>query len=521
MTFISYAQNFEDVVLKRAFHGVDKGFYVDVGAHDPIIDSVTKSFYDNGWCGINIEPVKEWFEKLKQDRPHDINLQVAAGARKGNLNFYEFVGTGLSTLVESVAKQHAQKFEFETRKYKVPVMRLTSICEQYGQADIHFLKIDVEGYELTVLRGLNLNKIRPWVILVESTLPTTNEESYESWDPILIAAEYEFAYFDGLNRFYIAKEHQEIRLKLAVPPNVFDDYLLSGKANNAMHRHVEHMQNSLSTAQQQNQSLQKSQQETEQHKILSEARIQAAESESAQNEALMRVQETELKTQAVHHVALLRERETKIKAQAVHYDELLLKKKAKQQEITSKLNTRNQQVKKLKASLVDFRSKVKKLSSTQKEALEQNQVLERNLLGLQEKVAIRNKNLLEKQKSFNSLNDNWEAAKQKIDEIQQSNHHWWTESERLKLELMNVYASKSWQITWPFRGLLQLFGWVLSLPKRLVSWLLHLPKRLSQATTEANEHRSTDLDLTALTPSARSIYHELKTAIERHRKKTE
>ena len=63
MTFISYAQNFEDVILRRALKDIEKGFYVDVGAHDPVIDSVTKAFYDLGWRGINIEPVKEWFEK--------------------------------------------------------------------------------------------------------------------------------------------------------------------------------------------------------------------------------------------------------------------------------------------------------------------------------------------------------------------------------------------------------------------------------------------------------------------------
>ena len=49
---ISYAQNAEDVVLMRAFADVEKGFYVDVGAWDPVADSVTKAFYDIGWSGL-------------------------------------------------------------------------------------------------------------------------------------------------------------------------------------------------------------------------------------------------------------------------------------------------------------------------------------------------------------------------------------------------------------------------------------------------------------------------------------
>ena len=57
MTFVSYAQNFEDVMLWRALREVTHGFYIDVGAADPDSDSVTRAFYDRGWSGINVEPV--------------------------------------------------------------------------------------------------------------------------------------------------------------------------------------------------------------------------------------------------------------------------------------------------------------------------------------------------------------------------------------------------------------------------------------------------------------------------------
>ncbi len=77
MTFISYAQNFEDVMLFRALEGIKKGFYIDVGAQDPVLDSVTKAFYERGWRGINVEPVEQWFKKLVADRPEDFNLQLA------------------------------------------------------------------------------------------------------------------------------------------------------------------------------------------------------------------------------------------------------------------------------------------------------------------------------------------------------------------------------------------------------------------------------------------------------------
>ena len=55
MTFISYAQNFEDVMLWRALKHINNGFYIDIGANDPVVDSVSLAFYENGWRGVHVE----------------------------------------------------------------------------------------------------------------------------------------------------------------------------------------------------------------------------------------------------------------------------------------------------------------------------------------------------------------------------------------------------------------------------------------------------------------------------------
>ena len=57
MTMISYAQNHEDVLLQRVFPECEDGFYIDVGASDPIVDSVTKHFYDRGWPASTSSPI--------------------------------------------------------------------------------------------------------------------------------------------------------------------------------------------------------------------------------------------------------------------------------------------------------------------------------------------------------------------------------------------------------------------------------------------------------------------------------
>jgi hypothetical protein len=69
MSFISYAQNYEDVMLWRALKHVQHGFYIDVGANDPTDDSVTKAFYVRGWRGINVEPLKLHHQDLLEARP--------------------------------------------------------------------------------------------------------------------------------------------------------------------------------------------------------------------------------------------------------------------------------------------------------------------------------------------------------------------------------------------------------------------------------------------------------------------
>lgn len=94
---------------------------------------------------------------------------------------------------------------------------------------MHFQKIDVEGREEKALRGNVWSRERPWIVLVEATRPESQVDSDGAWEPILFRADYCFAYADGLNRFYVAKEHSELIPALTFPPNVFDDFKLYGQ----------------------------------------------------------------------------------------------------------------------------------------------------------------------------------------------------------------------------------------------------------------------------------------------------
>ncbi len=225
MTFISYAQNFEDVLLWRALGQVGTGFYIDAGAAHPDTDSVTRAFYDRGWSGINVDPVPEAARRLRAARPRDITVQAALGSAPGRAILHHVESPGLSTLSDSIAARHREA-GLAAEDLEVAVETLAAICERHAPPDIHFLKVDVEGSERDVLAGADFARFRPWIVVVEATVPNSPVEDFGGWEGILLAAGYRFVWFDGLNRFYVADERAAaLAPHFRTPPNVFDDFL--------------------------------------------------------------------------------------------------------------------------------------------------------------------------------------------------------------------------------------------------------------------------------------------------------
>lgn len=232
--FISYAQNGEDVVLWRALHAVGVGRYVDVGASDPVLDSVTKAFYDRGWRGLNIEPLPVEADLLRANRPDDVVVQAVIGsAGASTVTFHEVVGvvehgvrSGLSTAVDSIATQH-KRAGFQVQDIDAACRRLDDVIGEHGlmDCDVHFLKIDVEGAEHEVLASVDLRRWRPWVLVVEATAPNSSEPTWPQWEPDVLAAGYQFCLFDGLSRFYVADERaQQLKDALSYPACALDAY---------------------------------------------------------------------------------------------------------------------------------------------------------------------------------------------------------------------------------------------------------------------------------------------------------
>ena len=219
-------------MLYRALGHLERGFYIDIGAQHPEIDSVSKAFFDRGWQGVHVEPVPHYANLLREARPGDRVIEAAVSNRVGHTTLIVFPDTGLSTTVPDIAAGHVDAgVPAPEAGLEVPTVTLASIAEELGEREVHWLKIDVEGLEKEVLQGWNPASLRPWLVVVESTLPNSSQSNHAEWEGLLTEADYVHVYSDGLNRFYAAAERAgELAPAFALPPNVFDDVQLGKHA---------------------------------------------------------------------------------------------------------------------------------------------------------------------------------------------------------------------------------------------------------------------------------------------------
>ena len=215
----SFSQNFEDVYIRRAFSEIDDGFYIDAGAYDPVVDSVTKMLYDLGWSGINLEPGPSFVTFASRTR--DINLSTALGST-GGVGRFQYVGgnPGTSRILsgDSVAETAAGVSE-----YDVPMLSLGEIVAAHAHdRHIHFVKLDIEGGEWDVLRTTDWRSVRPELLIVECTSPYSNIRRDEGWAAHMAQFDYDEVFFDGINVYYLRQESAHRRGAFDRPVNVLD-----------------------------------------------------------------------------------------------------------------------------------------------------------------------------------------------------------------------------------------------------------------------------------------------------------
>jgi FkbM family methyltransferase len=226
---ICYTRNFEDVILQRVFSDVAQGCYLDAGASIPINDSNTYALYQKGWRGVAIEPLPYYQGQWKLNRPEDVWLNAAVGAETGQLTLQIY---GKARQISSGSIENITHLQqngiYPDHNIQIPMLTLNQvIAEHVPDRPLHLISIDVEGMEYEVLKGLDLQTHRPWIIVLEATFPGTAIPSHQAWEPYLLEAGYLMAYFDGVNRFYLAQEQGHLLERFSLPPNVWDDFQMA------------------------------------------------------------------------------------------------------------------------------------------------------------------------------------------------------------------------------------------------------------------------------------------------------
>jgi FkbM family methyltransferase len=167
----SWAQEGEDMILRKIFGLKKSGFYIDVGAHHPKRFSNTYLFYRLGWRGINIDAMPGSMNDFRKHRSRDINLEIGVGEKEAILDYYMFNETALNGFSKVLSTQRNSQINTYKIIKTIPVrvLPLATIIEKYidPAQEIDFLSVDVEGLDLGVLKSNDWSIYRPSYVLAE------------------------------------------------------------------------------------------------------------------------------------------------------------------------------------------------------------------------------------------------------------------------------------------------------------------------------------------------------------------
>ena len=195
----------EKELIREFFKDMEGGLFVEVGANEPdMILSQTFHLEENlNWNGILVEPIDYLCEKLREKRLGSKTFQVACTSPikvgKAILRIpidEEIEITGHACLEVNV--DHS--LLHETRDVEVATTTLNVILDEEGIKKVNFLSIDVEGTELDVLKGFDIQKFAPELIIVEDRLVFLSKHNY------LKRFGYQIFRRTGFNNWYTRKD---------------------------------------------------------------------------------------------------------------------------------------------------------------------------------------------------------------------------------------------------------------------------------------------------------------------------
>lgn len=180
---ISFSQGGgDDIQLKKLIKSDSPGVYVDIGCWHPVKASNSYYFYLRGWKGICIDPNPDLKSLFNQYRPKDNFINCAIGLGDEKLTYYQLNDScsAMNTLNYDYIKKNNLENQIKSI-VDVPIYNLKDILDKnILEGDrLDFFDIDVEGFDLEVLKSNDWEKYRPKVILIETDLSIQNDINSE------------------------------------------------------------------------------------------------------------------------------------------------------------------------------------------------------------------------------------------------------------------------------------------------------------------------------------------------------
>lgn len=170
---VSYSQSGEDIIADYFFEsiGISNPSFLDIGANQPVKGNNTYLFYLKGSRGVCIEPDVSLIPSLKKMRPRDLILNSGISTSvSSDADFYFFEGH--YNAWNTFSREDAEKKKIESgiafRQAKVKLDTVENIINQYQLGHVNFISLDVEGWDLPILKSIDFSRIRPEMICVET-----------------------------------------------------------------------------------------------------------------------------------------------------------------------------------------------------------------------------------------------------------------------------------------------------------------------------------------------------------------
>ena len=177
-----------DVLADKFFQNKKKSVYIDVGCHQPFLNNNTYRLYKRGWVGINLDLDFNTIDMFNFFRNKDLNVHAAISEKEEEKDLYFFHNRSAINTLSSKTGSNAK----EVRKIKTKSLNQIIENSIFKDTKINFVSIDVEGFELDVLRGFNLNKYKPDLIVVEFIDTKIKEYYFQNIENILNSNIYKY-----------------------------------------------------------------------------------------------------------------------------------------------------------------------------------------------------------------------------------------------------------------------------------------------------------------------------------------